>query len=63
MQAKLAFISSVSPKLDFMFTVPIDSPAEVDNYCSDLNKTLKDGHIEFVSFVKNNSGMHEVSHD
>ena len=61
MFVKFAFVSSRNPREDFMFTVELPSTEEIDLFADDVNKTLSDGKVEFVSIEIRKGGKHEVS--
>lgn len=52
---KIACISHVNPRADFMFHLLIENPDNVETVISDINKNLSDCHCELVSVEPENT--------
>lgn len=57
---KVAFISNINPRQDFMFHLFINDVANIHEVISGLNKNITGGHCELVSITEARHGKHEA---
>lgn len=53
MYAKFAFISHTDCQNDYIFSLWVTEEDEVNQIVDDLNNSIKDAHVEFISLHKN----------